>query len=177
MFMPFLGLHSFQDSSSSGFDAGLRIGALVGGFATGQWSLNAGMAFDVFNPNSQASDAGLDISGKMLDLTFSPLFHIGNAKGELVIGPKLGGWVEWVHVTGAAPAGVAVDATAEGWTLGGNMGGFLTASPTVLVGILMTLELREPLHACASATNVAEMCTTSGLDSATMLGFTIALML
>jgi hypothetical protein len=179
LILPFLGLHSFQDSNDTGLDAGLRAGLLLGTFVNNDWSMNVGTSFDLLNPNSQAANLGLDVSGEMLDLTFSPLYHLGNVKGEIVIGPKLGGWVEWVQASGtdlATGTSATVNGTAEGWTLGGNLGAFLAASPDVLVGVLMSLEVRDLLHSCASGTGIAEMCKSSG-DSAWILGFTFGLML
>jgi hypothetical protein len=180
LFLPFIGLHSFQDSNDKGVDPGLRVGTFIGGFVNNTLSLNGLAELDILNPNSNGSSAGADVSGQFLGVSFNPLLHVGNGNVEFVIGPKLGGWIEWVHVNiNDTVGGVSesLDGTAEGWTLGGNMGLFIPASQSVLVGALLSLEYRDPLHACASSSAGASMCTTSGLDSATILGFTFGVML
>jgi hypothetical protein len=182
LFLPFLGLHSFQDSNDRGLDAGLRVGSFLGGYVNNNWSMNALAELDIFNPNSNAVDPGIDLSGQMLGVTFNPLLHVGNAKAELVLGPKLGGWIRWVQASGTnSVTGVSgsADSTAEGWTIGGNMGVFIAASPSVLAGALMSLEVRDILHLCATGTLngvTSSSCMSSG-DSATILGFAFGLML
>jgi hypothetical protein len=179
LILPFLGLHSFQDSNASGLDAGLRVGSFVGGFINNSWSMNGAAELDILNFNN---DGGVDGSGQMLAVTFDPLLHLGSEKIELVLGPKLGGWALREHidindpVSGVSGSG---DATAEGWTIGGNMGLFVAVSPTVLAGVLMSLEVRDVLHSCASVTvgtQAVDQCKSSG-DSNTILGFTFGLML
>ncbi len=155
------------------------MGALVGGYVNEHWSLNAGAEVDVFNFNDRLSAAGLDLSGEMLGLTFDPLFHVGNAKAELVVGPKLGGWMRWVHASGTSlntGLTATADGLAEGWTIGGNMGVFVDAAPSVLVGALLSLEVRDPLHSCVTGTATAETCS-SNENSATILGFAFGLLL
>jgi len=180
MFMPFVGIHSFQDSSDSDLGPGLRVGALVGGYVNEAWSVNAQVSFDALNPESQAiTNSGVDVSGQVLELTFSPLFHVGNAKAEFVLGPKLGGWLGWAQASGTnglTGATLTANTKVEGWTLGGNVGGFIVASPGLLLGALMSLDFRDVLHGCTTATAVAEQCTSSG-ESSTILGFAFALML
>jgi hypothetical protein len=171
--MPYLGVHSFQDSVDSGLDPGLRVGALVGGYVSNAWSLNGGFDLDLINPNSQATSAGIELSTQMVDLTFSPLFHLGNGKAEFVVGPRAGAWMEWVH---ESVFGMTADGTGEGWTLGVNMGIFGAVSPSVLLGGLLSLEDRELLHSCATITGTSEMCKSSG-QSATILGLSFALLL
>jgi len=180
LFLPYIGLHSFQDSNDKGVDPGLRLGTFIGGFVNNAWSLNGLAELDILNPNSQSTGAGVDASAQMLGVTFSPLLHVGNVNVEFVIGPQLGGWIEWAHVSVNDPASgtfVSADATVEGWTVGGNMGLFIPASPSVLVGALVSLEYRDPLHACASSSAGVSNCTTSGFDSATLLGFAFGVML
>jgi hypothetical protein len=173
MLLPYLGLHSFQDSNDEGLDPGLRLGTIVGGFVNNSWSLNAGLDFDLLNPNTRSTGSTIDLSAEMLGLSLSPLFHFGAQKAELVVGPKVGGWIEWAHASGG---GLTADGTAEGWLLGANVGAFGAATPSVLVGALLSLEVRDILHACSSGTGVAETCRSSG-ESATILGFSFALLL
>jgi hypothetical protein len=180
--LPFVGLHSFQDSNDQGLDAGLRVGSFLGGYVNNNWSLNALAELDVFNPNHNATNSGIDLSGQMLGVTFNPLLHVGNVKAEFVVGPKLGGWIRWDHASGTnSITGVSgsADGTAEGWTIGANMGVFIAASRSVLAGALMSLEVRDILHDCATGTVhgvTSSSCSSSG-DSATILGFAFGLML
>jgi hypothetical protein len=178
LILPFIGLHSFQDSDDRGLDAGLRVGSFFGRYISNDWSMNGLAEIDILNPNSQASGVGIDLSAEMLGLTFNPLFHVGNAKAEFVIGPKIGGWIEWAHISVNNPAaGVSTsgDGTAEGWTMGANMGVFIPVSPSVLAGGLMSLETRDILHACSTVGGMS-MCRSNG-NSATILGFGFGLLL
>jgi hypothetical protein len=178
LFLPFIGLHSFMDSNHSGLDAGLRVGTFLGGYLNNDWSLNGLAELDVLNPNGSLAAAGINASGQILAVSLNPLFHVGNVKGEFVAGPKLGGWVEWVHADGTDPTtglSVSADGTVEGWTIGGDIGGFVAASPSVLVGALLSLELREPLHACETVTGQGEMCGLNATNM-TVLGFTFGIM-
>jgi hypothetical protein len=178
VFMPFIGLHSFQDSNSSGVDAGLRLGTFLGAFTNNDFSVNGAVTFDVMNPNSKADP--LEISAQMLELTFSPLFHLGSPQVEFIVGPKLGFWNMWSHVripVGVlGPTQIDIDGTTQGWTVGGNMGLLVAATPGALVGVILNLEVRDIIHSCGTATGMPEECDTSG-DSSTILGFSFATLL
>lgn len=172
MILPYLGLQSFQGSNGSGLNPGLRAGAFVGRYVKRRWSLNGQAEVDILNPNEQASSAGVGASAQMLGVAFSPLVHLGNGKAELVAGPKLGGWIQRKHLTAGCSL---LDVTLEGWTLGANVGVFTPVSPSMLFGGMLSLEVRDVLHACAS-TGLAESCSSGGA-SATILGFTAGLLL
>lgn len=178
LFVPFIGLHSFQDSDSKGLDAGLRAGGLLGKYLNNDWSLNAGVAFDVVNTNSAVTDLDIDLQAQILELTFNPLFHVGNAKVEFVVGPKIGGWVMWTRLAGTSEDGsrVIVNGTSEGWTFGGTVGVFLRATPGVSAGVMTSLETRDLLYSCAKITGMESRCESGG-SSTTILGFVFALML
>jgi hypothetical protein len=186
LFLPFLGLHSFQDSNLNGLDAGLRVGMFLGSYVNQQWSLNASAGFNWLNFRDLSdANAGVtgDASGGQIDLAFSPLFHVGNAKAEFVIGPKIGAAFFWDHVSLTNP-GTNTSLTGDGWDiewlLGGHMGVFVPASPDVLVGALLSLELHDVIHECGTATvtgaGTTNHCQWSG-DSSTILGFAFALLL
>jgi hypothetical protein len=171
--LPYVGVHSFQGSNGSGLNPGLRVGAFVGRYVKRIWSLNGQAELDVLNPNDTASSAGVDASAQMIGVTFSPLVHLGNGKTELVAGPKLGGWIQRKHL---AAGTTSVDATLEGWTVGANAGVFTAASPSKRFGGMLSLEVRDILHACRSQTGIPESCSSSGA-SATIVGFTVGLLL
>jgi hypothetical protein len=179
LILPYLGLHSFQGSNEAGLDPGLRLGVLGGEYVTNHWSMNGALELDILNPNDMVTGGGLDFSSQMLGLTFSPLYHAGSAEVEFVVGPKLGGFVRWAHVSVTDPftgESASADGTAEGWTIGGNIGLFGGVSSSALIGVLFSLERRGILHGCASGTGIAEQCTSSG-DSATILSFALGVLL
>ncbi|HTA19352.1 MAG TPA: hypothetical protein VK989_08675 [Polyangia bacterium] len=205
VFLPFLGLHSFQDSNYSALSAGLRVGAFLGAFVNDDWSLNASATLDILDVSENVpAGTTVDNGGQVVSLAFSPLFHVGNPKAEFVVGPILGGWAEWVHATEtespetAAATGL-VSSSAQGWeagwTVGGNLGVFIPVSSGVRAGALLTLERRGVLHQCVefklteqpavggtigvdgtSGGGPRDSCQSSG-PGATVLGFTFALLL
>ena len=171
LFLPYLGLHSFQDSNDQGVDPGLRIGTLIGGFVNNAWSLNGLAELDILNPNSQAerrrrrllrADVGPDLQPAACT---SAMCNV-----EFVIGPQLGGWMRWAHASNindqSRGLSGSADATGEGWTLGGNMGLFVAASPSVLVGALMSLEVPRPLPRLRDGYGAARACARPAASTA-----------
>jgi hypothetical protein len=178
LFMPFLGVHSFQDSGDSGLDPGLRVGTFLGSFVTNDLSVNGALTFDIANPNERA--APLHVGAQMLEASFSPFLHMGSPQVEFILGPKLGLWNMWTQLTIPAgvlgPTAVSGDATTQGWTIGANMGLLVAPSPAALVGVIFSLEVRDVLHSCGTLSGMAEECQSSG-DSTTLLGFSLAVLL
>ena len=87
--------------------------------------------------------------------------------------------MRWLHASGTSVdtgLSASADGLAEGWTIGGNMGVFVDAAPSTLVGAMMSLEVRDAFHSCTTGSATPEMCT-SNEASATLLGFAFGLML
>jgi hypothetical protein len=171
--MPFVGMHSLQNEADSFADPGLRVGAFLGRFINNDVSLNGAVTFDLVNPNDNLT---ADLHREMLELTFSPLLHMGSPQVEFIVGPKVGLWNLWTRFSAPPPRALSSEGTGQGWTLGGNLG-LLVAVPRVgLVGVLLNLELRDGLHACGSDSNGREACAWGG-DSSTLLGVSLAVLL
>jgi hypothetical protein len=173
LLMPFVGVHSIQDENSSGTDPGLRAGAFVGAFLNNDVSLNGALTFDLLNPND--SIAPLDLSRETLELTFSPLLHLGGPRVEFVVGPKLGFWNTWQQFSRPAPLAQSGDGTGQGWTMGANVGLLAAVTPATLAGILFNVELRDVIHFCETTSGQAERCSWGG-SSSTLLGVSLAVL-
>jgi len=171
LMMPFLGLHSFQDSNNSGFDPGLRVGALFGRHLTREWSLNAGVLFDRLNPSSPP---GFALSGQQYELSFSPLFHGGNAQVAILLGPKLGMYLNHFDLQSAADSR-EVTGLGEGWLIGGNLG-LLVRATSFAAGVLLSIDVRDYIHQCTTTLGT-ESCSWSSGSSSTVAGFALALLL
>jgi hypothetical protein len=179
LIMPFLGIHSFQNSGNEVFEAGLRVGALVGGYVADQWSLNASVIVDVINPNADVvkpgAPADVDANGQVFELAFSPLFHAGNSQFEVALGPKVGAWALRIHADDTTIQGDAATGTAQGWLFGGNVGLFARAS-AFSAGLLLSLDLRDTFNACLEGANITRRCQSSA-PSDTLLGVALAFLL
>jgi hypothetical protein len=171
--MPFVGMHSFQDEHDSFADPGLRAGAFVGRFINNSLSLNGAATFDLFNPNDALT---LDLHKQMIELTFSPLLHMGSPRVEFIVGPKAGVWNTWTQFSGGPPTASSGDGTTQGWTLGANVGLLGAVTPRALAGVILDFAVRDVIHACATAAGRPEACAWSG-DSQTLLGVSFAVLL
>jgi len=173
LFMPYLGVNSFQGDTGNNTDPGLRIGGLGGGHVNELLSLNGEVTIDFVNPKNVPS--GVDESIIELDLAFSPLLHAAPAPNfELVIGPKLGFWFGAAEATSG---GMTAKSSAQGWLLGINGGAFFTVSPSVSIGGLISFVTRNLTKVCNTLPGFAEQCMTDNLgDADKVLGFTGAVL-
>lgn len=145
--VPYLGLHSFSGEGTSGADPGLRLGAILGGRVFETLSANGEITIDVMNYDARSE------SGAMVQMTFSPLYHMGSPAAEIVIGPKLGAWAMSRH---ASDSGLSAAVEEQGWTVGVNAGVFFPVGQgTSSLGMLFSLASLQVTH-CNSATG--EMC-------------------
>jgi hypothetical protein len=166
MFIPAIGINSFQGSSAENVGPGLRLSALAGSRVVENVSLNVGFAFDLVNIDAPA---GVDASQYVFDLGFNPLFHLPLEQLEILAGP-VGG--VFLNKGTLGPA----DTWVYGWTAGANLGTFFRVSPNVRLGGLINFSLRNPIKACVSA-NGSESCESNGLTSAKVLSLAFAAML
>jgi hypothetical protein len=110
----------------------------------------------------------------MLEAAFSPLFHVGDQRTEFVIGPAIGAWMTSLDLSDDS-FGDHLSATAQGWTVGGNMGLFSPLWHKVRVGALINFMVRETAHVCVNL-NASSACQNSG-PAHQVLGFSAAAML
>jgi hypothetical protein len=135
--MPFVGFHSFQDSTSSGDGPGLRVGGLLGARLNEQFSLNGEVVLDVLNPKNVP--AGEDVSAYIFQIAAAPFFHVPVASVvEFVIGPKLGFFRESASVS--APGYGSLNISGLGWLLGVNAGVFGRISDAISLGGLANFD-------------------------------------
>jgi hypothetical protein len=141
--MPFVGLQSIQNANSN-TGPGLRIGGLVGARITDQFSFNGELLFDLENFSNVP--AGFNESAYFIQAAAAPLFHVqASPAAEVVLGPKLGMFVEHASASGAV-AGYSTDLSgnAEGYLLGANAGAFFRLSDALSLGGLVNFDyLRE----------------------------------
>ena len=89
--------------------------------------------------------AGFDVWEYIFQLTFSPLFHFATPGAEFVLGPKLGGWAMFGHVSGG---GDSVDVRARGWILGANAGVFFPVNAQTSLGLLLSYATLQATQVC-----------------------------
>jgi hypothetical protein len=94
----------------------------------------------------------------VVDLAFSPLFHISNGGLELVMGPKLGAF--GVSASTKNPSGASGGANGQGLSYGGNLGIF-GAVGNLAVGGLVGFTGRRLTKACVTPPGATETCDTS----------------
>ena len=170
MFLPAIGVNSFQGDSGQNFGPGLRFSALAGSRVVENVSLNVGFAFDLVNLDSSF---GADASDYVFELGFNPLFHLPLENVEILAGPIGGVWLD----KGARGQGLGQsDLWTYGWTVGANAGAFFPVSPKVRLGGLVNFFYRDPLKSCVTA-NGSETCLSSGVPSLKVLSLAFAVML
>lgn len=169
MFLPTIGINSFQGSGAEDVGVGLRLGALAGSRITELLSLNVGFAFDIAN---MEAPPGASASQYVLDIGFNPLVHFPLEKLEIVAGPLGGVFLD----KGSLGAGATtVDSWGYGWTIGANAGLFFPVGK-VRLGGLVNFYLRNPLKFCVTA-NGTDTCRSDNVDALKTLSLSFAAML
>jgi hypothetical protein len=120
--IPYLGVNSVQGGEAN---AGLRVGALLGGRVSEAFSLNGELTIDQIK-------LGADASAYVGQFSFSPLFQAQRFDQRLVVGPKVGYWVGGEDSSSTS----AARSDTSGWILGVNLGLFLRVKETTGLGIL-----------------------------------------
>lgn len=136
LFMPFVGIHSYQQAEAFNTDAGLRFGALVGGRLNDRFSLNGELHVDITNPGDLPE--GNDFSEFAYSVAFSPLMELPASGAEFVLGPKIGMVSVVQNVTDATGS---AHTSGFGLVLGGNAGVFAAMSRAASFGVLFSFEL------------------------------------
>jgi hypothetical protein len=146
--MPFVGFQAVQGIAADDYDAGPRVGLLMGAHAAPAVSLNVELAMDFLNPKeSPMAPRGSSISGRDLTIAFSPLFHASAGVGEFVIGPKLGFWSS--SLESKTPGLDTQQASQTGWAYGLNMGAFAGVGDTAALGALLSYQMTYLSQTCA----------------------------
>lgn len=137
--MPFIGLQSEQNANS-GTGPGLRVGGVVGGRLSEQFSFNGELLFDWENLNN--IPAGVSASAYFLQFSLAPLFHVeASPTAEIVVGPKVG--LFFAHASESASLGgltVDTSGSSEGLVLGANLGAFFRLSDALALGGLINFD-------------------------------------
>jgi hypothetical protein len=172
LFLPTIGVHSFQNDSATNLDAGLRLGALVGARINDSLSLNAEATLDLVNPSNVPP--GVDITALQFHIAFSPLIHATSGAVELVVGPKLGLFALSLDASGG---GQKSSSSVHGWLYGVNVGAFGRVNDTLSMGALVSFDFERATEECDTEPGFSEMCTSSGFDnSVKVLGVGVALL-
>jgi hypothetical protein len=164
--MPYIGVHVPTGDFGDGYDAGLRLGTLLGGHLSPTLSLNGELTIDVLNPEGVPS--GADVTAVMVDLLFSPLFHFRSDAFEGFIGPKLGAFG---FSMSASYLGDSFEGTARGFAYGMNAG-FGIPVGNMAIGGLFSYVGRHATQACTKLLGEPEECDDSpGGDDAHTIAF------
>jgi hypothetical protein len=140
LLMGFLGFHAFQGDTGEGLSPGLRLGGLLGFYASPVFSLNGELTLDFLNIDSSSPYNGA--TGVRALLALSPLYHVPAGNVELVIGPKFGGWG-----TTLSDDNSGASISARGYVLGLNAGVFARAG-NINLGGLFSFEAGFPTSIC-----------------------------
>jgi hypothetical protein len=172
LLLPFVGLHAVEGIASSDYDAGLRLGGLLGTRVTPAVSLNVELAFNFLNPNRVNGTSTTQASGHDFTIAFSPLFHGSSNLGELVVGPKLGYWSSGITTPGQG--GSELQFSQAGWAFGFNVGAFAGLNDTVALGALLAYQMTFLAQSCSRGATVPIQGCTSDDFAPQILSFSIA---
>ena len=169
LFLPSLGLNSFQGDSGQNRGVGFRASFILGSRMAENWSMNVGFIGDQVNLHTTPGGSASDY---FIDLAFSPLLHFPQEKLEIVVGPMLGTFLE----KGSSSSGLqSTDRWSYGWDFGANLGLLFPVGAKAEVGGLLSFLIRDPAKICLTTAG-NETCLSSGLTSAKTLGFALAAM-
>jgi hypothetical protein len=160
--LPFLGLHSFVGNQVEDRSVGGSAGGLLGFHLSPVFSLAGELSFDVINFKNNQND----LSGLAFVLAVVPQFHIVAPTFEIIIGPKIGLWIEGIDST---YYGVTESSTASGLVVGVNAGMFFPVGRHLSIGGLLTFDLRPYNRYCLDTNTTSESCSSSNLPSSLKL--------
>jgi hypothetical protein len=176
--LPYIGTHSYQGGANAAYFPGFRIGTLIGGRITEQFSLNWELTFDVSNIDEPTPPPPLVSSSSSefaFDFAFSPMLHFPAGPADFVLGPKLG--VFWVHTDVRTDGSYSSTSHQGTGILGGlTVGTFMAVSPNTSLGVLVSGELRAVEHACDVNAGEVALCDLARDSAAKILGLTAAAM-
>jgi hypothetical protein len=172
-FLPiiYLGVNSFIGDNNKDLGPGFRLGTILGGRLSEQFSINGELTIDgqnVENVSAPASVTSVEVA-----ITLSPLFHVQQGALEFVLGPKLG------FAGGSADIddglGDKTSVSASGYAFGANAGLFGAVSSSVSLGGMLSFEGRKFTKSCQTTLGV-ETCQEGGIPVDKVLGFAAAVL-
>ena len=157
------------DREARAIDPGLRLGGLIGFYASPVFSINGELSIDFMNLNNDNSFTG-DITAVRAALSLSPLYHVATSGNfEVVLGPKLGVWDEEYDDSSGNKL-----VSLSGYLVGINAGGFTRVGNTLLGG-LFSFENSVIDKACQPDSFGNDQCNSvSGGPSHKVLAFNLS---
>ena len=163
--LPYLGVHSYQNTEATAYGPGVRLGSLIGGRLNDLLSLNADVTLDISNVNG----AGSGFREYSISLAFAPLLQVPVRLLEFVVGPKVG---VFIVDTELAAMGFTTSSTQPGVVFGVAAGVFLRVSATTSMGVLLAFDLRNGNNVCPTSFSQG-VCTSGAASSlASIVGAT-----
>ena len=165
----YIGINAFVGSGGEGIDPGLRLGGLIGFYASPVFSINGELSIDFMNLNNDNSFTS-DITAVRAALSLSPLYHMATSGNfEIVLGPKLGVWDE-EYDDGSGNKLFSY----SGYLVGVNAGGYTRVGNTLLGG-LFSFENSVVDKACQPDTFGTDQCgSVSNVPSHKVLAFNLS---
>jgi hypothetical protein len=170
LILPYLGLHSLAGKNADNFGLGFRTGIVAGYQLNPSISLNGELLIDVPNQKNASADTTMVV----VNMGFSPFFHLPAGPLELLLGPKLGFAVvsrETKFTTSKTKD------TQTAFDLGTNFGLFFPLGNKMSIGGLITLDLQSPIERCHTVNEGVETCTKDNLGDADKVVGTMAALL
>jgi hypothetical protein len=167
LLMGYIGVNAFPgkgalDSQASGVlvgvGPGLRVGGLVGFYATPRFSVNGELGFDFVNTDDPVGY--WKTGGRRTAVAISPLFHLAaNASSavEVAVGPKLG--LRWMSMSSQSSEVFS----SNGTLLGLNAGVFARGG-AVMIGGLISFDVAKFSESCRQLDAVNDYCSTNASD-------------
>jgi hypothetical protein len=170
LILPYLGVHSLVGGKSDNFGVGFRTGVVAGYQLNPSISLNGELLIDVPNQKNAPNDQTM----ALLNIGFSPFFHLPAGPVELVLGPKLGLAVLSREIK------YSTSKTQDSYSyydLGTNFGVFFPLGKSMSIGGLITLDVQSPFKSCHKLNDGAQTCIEDNLgDSQKVFGTMAALL-
>jgi hypothetical protein len=161
--LPFLGVSSFVGNQVEDRSVGATVGGLLGFHLSPVFSLAGELSFDVLNFKDDTQDSR---SGFAFVMAVVPQFHIIAPSFEIILGPKIGLWIEGVDSTYNYQT---QSTTGSGLVVGLNTGIFFPVGRRLSLGGLLTFDLRPYNRFCRDLNSVNESCSGSNLPDALKL--------
>ena len=137
---------------------GLRVGGLIGFYATPRFSLNAELGVDIINSDDPYGYWAT--GGTRTVIAISPLFHLAASASsavEFAVGPKLG--MRWMSLSSQSNEGFH----SSGTLLGANAGVFVRGG-VVMLGGLVSFDFSKLGEACRQPGGSTDYCAAGVSD-------------
>jgi hypothetical protein len=152
------GLDSQVTGVTVGVDPGLRVGGLVGFYATPRFSVNGELSVDIINTDD--AFGYWKTGGTRTAVAISPLFHLAASASsavEVAVGPKLG--LRWMSISSQS-----AEVFSSNGTLFGLNAGVFARGGAVMVGGLISFDLGRLGEACRQPDAINDYCAFNASD-------------